>query len=323
MQPRPTDRNDGIQVGVLLWSQSTDWPAFERAARRVDELGYAHLWTWDHLLPIFGAPAQPILEGWTTLGALAAVTRTVDIGLLVAANTFRNPTIVAKAAVTLDHISGGRCVLGLGASWFEPEHRAFGIEFGRDASERLDWLDESASLIRALLDGGTVDHAGPRYRAHALSLSPAPLRARLPMMIGGVGERKTLRTVARYADLWNAYGTTEELRHKAGVLLRHCAREGRDPASIEFSVACKPFIRDTKRDAELVLQEALAQNRTRRAGIAQDPSFWVGTPDQIAERMIALRDAGFTTFIAQVPAPYDTETLERFVGEVKPMVEAG
>jgi alkanesulfonate monooxygenase SsuD/methylene tetrahydromethanopterin reductase-like flavin-dependent oxidoreductase (luciferase family) len=310
-------------VGVLLWSQSTDWPSFERAARRVDELGYAHLWTWDHLLPIFGAQGQPILEGWATLGALAVTTRHVDIGLLVAANTFRNPTIVAKAATTLDHISGGRCVLGLGASWFEPEHEAFGIEFGRDASERLDWLDEAAGLIRGLLDGRTVDHTGPRYRARALSLSPAPLRARLPMMIGGVGERKTLRTVARYADLWNAYGTTEELRHKADVLRRHCDREGRDAGSIEFTIACKPFIRDSERDAQLVLGQALAQNRTRRADIAHDPSFWVGTPYQIAERMLELRHVGFTTFIAQMPAPYDVETLERLVGEVKPLVEAG
>ena len=317
-----TGQSGSIQVGVLLWSQSTDWPSFERAARRVDELGYAHLWTWDHLLPVFGDPDQSILEGWTAIGALAAIARRVDIGLLVAANTFRNPAVVAKAAVTLDHISDGRSILGLGAGWLEAEHLAYGIDFGSSTGERLDWLDEAAGLIRGLLDGVRVDHDGPRYHARGLSLSPPSVRPRLPMMIGGVGETKTLRTVARYADLWNAYGSEEVLRHKADVLREHCSREGRDPTTIELSVACKPFIRDRREDAARVLEQALAHNRTPRSEVADDPSFWVGSPEQIAERMIMLRDAGFTTFIGQVPAPYDDETLERFVGEVKPLVDA-
>jgi alkanesulfonate monooxygenase SsuD/methylene tetrahydromethanopterin reductase-like flavin-dependent oxidoreductase (luciferase family) len=312
-----------IKMGVLLWSQAVSWNEFKCAAQRVDRLGYEHLWTWDHLLPIFGDRDQSILEGWSLLSALATITKKVDIGLLVTANTFRNPAIVAKAVATIDHISGGRCLLGLGAAWFEPEHDAYGIEFGRGASERLDWLEESAGLIRALLDGRTVDHAGPRYHARELTLSPTPLRGRVPILIGGVGERKTLRSVARHADMWNAYGTVEELRYKVEVLLRHCEQEGRDPASIELSVACKPFIRDDERAAERVLARGLAQNRTQRADVSDDPSFWVGTPDQIAERMLVLRSAGFTTFIAQLPAPYDEETLERLIGEVKPMVEAG
>jgi len=310
-----------IKVGVLLWSQGTDWPTFQRAAQRVDDLGYAHLWTWDHLLPIFGNARQPIFEGWTTLGAIATVTRQVDIGLLVGANTFRNPAIVAKAAVTLDHISGGRCILGLGGAWFQPEHEAYGIDFGKSTLERLEWLDEAAGLIRALLDGVELDHPGPHYQTRELTLVPPPVQARLPMMIGGVGERRTLRTVARYADLWNAYGGPDELRHKAGVLREHCEREGRDPATIEFSVACKPFIRDSERDARRLLEHALAHNRTRPEDVADDESFWVGTAEQIAERMVVLRQAGFTTFIAQIPAPYDAETLERFVHEVKPLVD--
>jgi alkanesulfonate monooxygenase SsuD/methylene tetrahydromethanopterin reductase-like flavin-dependent oxidoreductase (luciferase family) len=117
-------------------------------------------------------------------------------------------------------------------------------------------------------------------------------------------------------------GSAEALRHKREVLLRHCDEVGRDPASIECSVACKPFIRDDEREADRLLVRALAHNRTRRADIADDASFWVGSPDQVAERMLELRAAGFTTFIAQVPAPYDEETLERFIGEVMPMVEA-
>jgi alkanesulfonate monooxygenase SsuD/methylene tetrahydromethanopterin reductase-like flavin-dependent oxidoreductase (luciferase family) len=324
MSPEPGSAGGtrgAIRVGVLLWSQGTDWPSFWQAAQRIDELGYAHLWTWDHLLPIFGDPAQPIFEGWAAISALAATTRRAEVGLLVTANTFRNPTIVAKAAVTIDHISGGRAVVGLGAGWLESEHLAYGIDFGSSAGQRLDWLEEAAALIRHLLDGTRVDHHGARYQAHALTLSPPPIRTHVPMMIGGVGETKTLRTVARHADLWNAYGDAATLRRKADVLREHCVREQRDPASIEFSVACKPFIRDSERDARIVLERALAQNRTSPADVDADPSFWVGTPERIAERMIELHACGFTTFIAQVPAPYDPETLERFVSEVKPLVE--
>ncbi len=310
-----------IKLGVLLWSQSTDWPTFRRAALRVDELGYSHLWTWDHLLPIFGELRQPIFEGWTTLGALATITKQVGIGLLVGANTFRNPTIVAKAAVTLDHISGGRGVLGLGGAWFEPEHDAYGVDFGTGAAHRLDRLEEAAGLLRSLLDGEEVTHLGPSYRTNDLQVLPRPIQAHLPMMIGGVGERKTLPTVARHADMWNAYGGPDVLRHKAQVLRQHCEEQGRDPSTIEFSVACKPFIRDSELEAQRVLEDALAHNQTAIADVADDESFWPGTPEQIAARIFELRDAGFTTFIAQLPAPYDEQTLERFVGEVKPMVD--
>jgi alkanesulfonate monooxygenase SsuD/methylene tetrahydromethanopterin reductase-like flavin-dependent oxidoreductase (luciferase family) len=317
------DPNDEVRLGVLLWSQSTDWESFRRAAKQVDDLGYEHLWTWDHLLPIFGDIAQPIFEGWTALGALAALTERVDIGLLVGANTFRNPTIVAKAATTLDHISGGRCILGLGGAWFEPEHEAFGVDFGSGVGQRLDRLEEAAGLIRTLLDDEESTHLGPHYRTRNLRIAPASVRERIPIVIGGVGERRTLLTVARHADMWNAYGGVDLLRHKADVLRQHCDSLGRDPATIEFSVACKPFIGDSEREARQVLDRALEQNQTDTSDVAADESFWVGRPDQIAERMLELRDAGFTTFIAQVPAPYDTEILERFIGEVKPMVDRG
>ena len=125
-----------LKLGILLWSQATEWPPFLEAARRVDQLGYDHLWTWDHLHPIFGATDQPIFEGWTTLGAWAAATERVRLGLMVGANTFRNPALVAKMATTLDHISGGRAILGIGGAWFEEEHEDFGIEFGSGFPER-------------------------------------------------------------------------------------------------------------------------------------------------------------------------------------------
>ena len=313
-----------VKLGVLLWSQATDWPSFERAAQRVDELGYESLWTWDHLYAIFGDPYQPIFEGWMTLAAWAKVTSRVQLGLLVGANTFRNPGLVAKLASTLDHLSDGRAALGIGGAWFELEHTAHDIEFGTGFGQRLDWLDESVGAMRALLDGEEVSSApGGRYNFDSLRHHPLPVRERLPIMIGGSGERKTLRTVAKYADMWNAMGDIEKLRHKDGVLRAHCDAVGRDQAEIRRTVGCKPIIRDSEAEARRVWEAQMAHNRTPMADVADDETFWVGTPDQLAETMIACRDIGFSTFLAELAAPYDDETLQRWIGEVKPMVDAG
>jgi alkanesulfonate monooxygenase SsuD/methylene tetrahydromethanopterin reductase-like flavin-dependent oxidoreductase (luciferase family) len=311
------------RLGVLLWSQATSWDAFEASAKRIDELGYDHLWTWDHLYAIFGDPYQPIFEGYTTLAAWAKVTTRARLGLLVGANTFRNPGLVAKTMTTIDHISGGRAIAGLGGAWFELEHTEHGIDFGSGFGERLDWLDESVAAIRALFAGENVTSApGGRYAFDELRLLPPPIQERLPIMIGGSGERKTLRTVAAYADIWNAMGTVEFLERKIEVLHRHCDDVGRDPAEIEFSAGCKPIIRDTSQEAHDLWEAQMEHNRTPMADVADDSTFWVGTPDEVAQRMIERKSLGFHTFIAEMAAPYDDETLERWIGEVKPMVDA-
>ena len=311
------------RLGVLLWSQATSWDAFEASAKRVDELGYDHLWTWDHLYAIFGDPYQPIFEGYTTLAAWAKVTKRTRLGLLVGANTFRNPGLVANELTTIDHLSGGRAIAGLGGAWFELEHQAHGIDFGSGFGERLDWLDESVAALRALFAGEAVTSSeGGRYAFDELVLLPPPVQERLPIMIGGSGEKKTLRTVAAYADIWNAMGTPDFLRHKVEVLHRHCDDVGRDPAEIEFSAGCKPIIRDTTEDARRVWEAQMDHNRTPMSDVADDDTFWVGTPDEVAQLMIERKALGFHTFIAEMAAPYDDETLERWIGEVKPMVDA-
>ena len=311
------------RLGVLLWSQATEWDAFEASAKRIDELGYEHLWTWDHLYAIFGDPYQPIFEGYTTLAAWAKVTTRARLGLLVGANTFRNPGLVAKTMTTIDHLSGGRAIAGLGGAWFEHEHQEYGIDFGSGFGQRLDWLDESVAAIRSLFAGETVtSEPGGRYAFDNLRLLPAPVQERLPIMIGGSGERKTLRTVARYADIWNAMGAVEFLQRKVEVLHRHCEEVGRDPAEIEFSAGCKPIIRDTSAEAQRLWEAQMEHNRTPMADVADDSTFWVGTPDEVAQKMIERKALGFHTFIAEMAAPYDDETLERWIGEVKPMVDA-
>jgi alkanesulfonate monooxygenase SsuD/methylene tetrahydromethanopterin reductase-like flavin-dependent oxidoreductase (luciferase family) len=318
-----SEEHGGTRLGILLWNQGTEWADFVAAARRVDELGYEHLWTWDHLYAIFGDPYQPIFEGYTTLAAWAMVTHHVRLGLMVGANTFRNPGLVAKMMTGLDHMSDGRAILGLGAAWFELEHTSYGIEFGKGFGERLDWMDESVHALRRLLDGEVVTSTGEgRYRFDGLRMAPAAMQARLPIMIGGGGERKTLRTVAKYADMWNESGSVELLQHKDEVLRAHCAAVGRDSDEIERTTSCKPVIRSDEGAARRAWEAQMAHNRTPMRDVEDDETFWVGTSEQIAERMIARRQIGFHTFIAEMAAPFDDETLERWIGEVKPMVDA-
>ena len=297
-----------LKTGILLWSQAATWPEMLDAAKRVDRLGYDHLWTWDHLYAIFGDPYQHIFEGWSLLAAWAMETKQTRLGLLVGANTFRNPGLIAKTAATLDHISDGRAILGIGGAWMDLEHQAHGIDFGSGFGQRLDWLDESVGAMRALLDGESVtSEPGGHYAFDDLRHHPVPVQSHLPIMIGGSGEKKTLRTVAKYADMWNAMGPVDVMAHKVEVLRGHCDAVGRDIGEIEFTLGVKITIRDSKAEAERVRDAAMAHNRTPRREVEDDDTFWEGSSEQIADDA-ALRGLGFTTVISEQPAPYDVET---------------
>jgi alkanesulfonate monooxygenase SsuD/methylene tetrahydromethanopterin reductase-like flavin-dependent oxidoreductase (luciferase family) len=312
-----------LRIGAVLWSQATDWAGFLSAAQRADELGYDSIWTWDHLYAIFGEPDQPIVEGYTALAGLAMGTEKAGIGLLVGANTFRNPGLVAKSVITIDHMSAGRAILGLGGAWFGLEHTAFGIDFGTGFGQRLDWMDEATVAIRSLLDGKTVSSEDEgRYDFRDLHLNPLPVQKHLPIMIGGSGERKTLRTVAAYADQWNAFGSPETLAHKDEVLRSHCEDVGRNHEKIERTVGAKIVIRDTEAEARRVLEDLMDHNRTPMADIKEDDTFWVGTSDEMTEKLLAYREVGFHTVLVEMPAPYDRETMERLVEVVRPAVDS-
>ncbi len=301
-----------VRVGTLIWPQVGTWQQIRDAAIAADRAGLDGIWTWDHLYAIVGDAHQPIFEGWTMLAALAEATEQATLGLMVGANTFRSPGLVAKSAVTVDHASGGRCWLGLGGAWFEDEHRAYGIEFGSGFGQRLDWLDESVGALRRMLDGETVSSGdGDAYRFSGAIVQPQPFRGSgtIPIMIGGSGEKKTLRTVARYADGWNAFGSVETLRHKIDVLAGHCADAGRDIAEIEFTFFPYCVIRDDPAEAERVMAEALAAN-----GDTFEPNpeaDFFGPPDRIAELWRPYLELGFTHLIVDLPAPYDRETIDR------------
>lgn len=302
------------RFGLQLWSQSTDWPGFRDAALAAEAAGWDSVWTWDHLLAIFGPWEQPILEGWTTLAALGPLTSRVRLGLMVGANTFRNPGLTAKLATSLDHVSGGRAVLGIGGAWFEREHDAFGLPFGASPGERLGWLDESVMLMRRLLDGERVDHDGPTYTFHDAICEPRPIQARLPILIGGSGRRRTLRTVALRADAWNTSGSIAEVRDAVTTLEEHAASVGRDLATLERTISFPIVLRDDPTAAQARMDALEAHNGVTSMGTGP---HLAGSPESVADAIRPYLELGFSMVLVRMPAPYDRETIERMaeVGE--------
>jgi alkanesulfonate monooxygenase SsuD/methylene tetrahydromethanopterin reductase-like flavin-dependent oxidoreductase (luciferase family) len=297
-----------MKFGLQLWSQHTSWAGFRDAALHAEAAGWDSIWTWDHLLAIFGPWQQPIFEGWTALAALGPITKHVRLGLMVGANTFRNPGLTAKLATTLDHVSDGRAVLGIGGAWFEREHDAFGIDFGASPGERLGWLDESVMLMRRLLDGELVTHDGPRYRMHDALCEPRPIQPHLPILIGGSGRQKTLRTVAERADAWNTSGPIDEVTDAVATLERHCTDVGRDIGSIEKTLSFPIILRDDAAAARHRLQASLDAN-----GVPIDDfdGYLAGSPDEVADAIRPYLELGFETIIVRMPAPFDSETIDR------------
>ena len=313
-----------LKCGILPFSQGATWPEQLEAAKLVDRLGYDHLWTWDHVYAIFGDPYQPIFEGWTTLAAWAAVTERTRLGLLVGANTFRNPGLTAKSAATLDHISGGRAILGVGGAWFGLEHLAHGIEFGSGFGQRLDWMDESVGVMRSLLDGERVTSApGGHYAFEDLVHSPLPTPATAADHDRRVRREEDAPDGRQVRGHVECVGHVEVMRHKVAVLGEHCDAVGRDIADITFTLGVKFTIRDSEAEAVRVYKAAMEYNKIPLADVEDDDTFWNGTPEQLAEKLAPYVELGFSTVISEQPAPFDTETLERFVGQIKPLIDRG
>jgi len=308
-----------VRFGAQLWSQATSWPDFRDAALAAEAAGWDSVWTWDHLLAIFGPWEQPILEGWLAMAALGPITHRVRLGLMVGANTFRNPGLTAKVATTLDQVSDGRAVLGIGGAWFEREHDAFGIDFGARVGERLDRLDEAVMLLRRLLDGERVTHEGRFYTFHDALCEPRPIQAHMPILVGGSGPTKTLRTVALRADAWNTSGHLDEVREKLANLDRHCNEVGRDRSEIELTVSFPIILRDRWADAESAWAERMAHNGATNAGPVP---HLLGSPAEAAEAIRPFVELGFRTIIVRLPDPHDRETIDR-IGEVRALLPGG
>lgn len=317
-----SSRERRLRLGVQLWPQQASWPEAVAAATDVDRIGWDSLWTWDHFYPHVGAFSGPNFEAWTFLAALAALTRRVQLGVLVSAVTYRSPALLAYQAATLDHISGGRAALGLGAGWFAYEHERLGFTLG-SVRERLDRLEEAAGILRDLLRGQPVTSPGRFFHLPDATLDLRPLQRELPLVLGGGGEARALQIVARYADVWNYYGPAEVVAHKNAVLDAHCARVGRDPREIRRAVCLPVIVRSDRRGVERRLEAVCQRNRVAVSALVGEAGEPIaGPPELVAERVNAYLLAGFEEVVLMGPAPYDHETFERFWSEVRPMLTA-
>ncbi|QGG94916.1 TIGR03560 family F420-dependent LLM class oxidoreductase [Actinomarinicola tropica] len=292
-------------------NNSQGWDEILATSRHAAATGWDGVWVADHFMPNAEDVSGPMHEAWSLVAGLAAAVERVRIGVLVSGNTYRHPAVLAKAAATADHISGGRVVLGLGAGWQENEHERYGIEFST-VGGRLDRLEEACEVVTRLFTEERVTFAGEHYQLTDAPLEPKPVQSPLPLLIGGGGEKRTMRIAARFAQEWNVWGTPDVLRHKNGVLDAHCHDVGRDPGEIRRSCQGLLFLFDNEAKAEEMRQRDIG-----RAAL-------VGTPEQLVEVVAAYRDAGvdelivpdFTlpqgaakrevmdTFIEQVAAPF-------------------
>jgi F420-dependent oxidoreductase-like protein len=271
-------------------------------AQAAESAGFDLVTVMDHFYQIGGVgnEDEPMLEAYTTLGALAARTQRVRLGAMVTSVTYRNPALLAKMVTTLDVLSGGRAVLGIGAGWNESEHRGYGFEFP-PIGERMDRLDEALAICRRMFTEERPSFDGRHYRIEAALNVPRPIQPGGPhILVGGGGERRTLRLAARYADMTNWFGTLDELRHKTEVLERHCEAEGRDPSTILRTVMA-PFV--------LVAHDREAPEA--REGLAPGPGAvpLALTPAQAAESLRPYLDAGFRGFIFRNPSLRTPESL--------------
>ena len=288
---------------------SKPWDQVLAVAQHAAETGWDGVYVADHFMPNAADVSGPVMECWSAMAALAAAVPRVRLGTLVCGNTYRHPAVLAKIAAAVDVISDGRLVLGLGAGWQENEHAAYGIPF-HTVGERLSMLDEACAVVTGLLRNERTTFDGRWYQLADAPCEPKPVNERLPLLIGGGGEKVTLRIAAQWADEWNVWGTPEIVRHKAAVLDEHCQRLSRDPAAIARSTQALLFLSD---------DQAWLDKR-RSADIAM-PAI-IGTVDEVRDTIGKYRDAGVDELI--VPdftlgsASRAIDTLDLFINEVVP-----
>jgi F420-dependent oxidoreductase-like protein len=290
----------GTEPGDLL-DKLTD------IATTAEASGFDALYVMDHLhqLPGLGPQSNWMLEGPTTLSALAARTKTINLGLMVGGITYRNPALHAKITTTIDVLSGGRAIMGIGAAWFEDEHKAYDFHFGT-LGERFERLEDGLQIMRAMFASGdeTSTVAGKHHSVAGAYNNPK-VRSDIPILIGGSGEKKTLRMVAQYAQASNVFGDVAQIKHLMGVLDQHCADIGRDPSEIARTKLSTLILGDTAEAAE-------AKAAPVREAMGERGAVMVlsGTTEQVAEQLAAHREAGLTGIIVNMLEAHDLEQVQ-------------
>jgi F420-dependent oxidoreductase-like protein len=279
-----------LRFGVQTPPQHATYADILQAWREADELGFDTAFVFDHFIPIYSDTNGPCFEGWTLLAALAAQTKRVKVGVLVTGNTYRNPAVLAKMAATVDHVSNGRLILGIGAGWFELEHTAYGIPFST-AGGRARQLGEAVQVIKLLFTQPKSTFTGKYYQLKDALFEPKSVQKPYPpILIGGMGPKVIQPIVARHADVWNFFvrdGDPQEAKKLCTQFDEICRKVGRDPKQVEKSVSLRP------------------------------PQL-TGTKEEVRGRIQALVDAGVQHFILSLPPPYDRNLMQRFATEVMP-----
>src|SRR5215510_2399164 len=307
-----------IRFGLQVAPQQTTVEEMKEVWKEAEALGFDTLWVNDHLLPSVGPTDSPNLESWTLLAAMAVSTSRVKIGAMVTSNTFRHPVVLAKMATTIDHLSNGRLILGIGTGYLEAEHKAYGITLP-PVKERIDRLKEALEVITKLWAAEpTVSFKGQYYTLEDAPFAPKPLqKPHPPIMIGGAGEKLVLPLVARYAQMWNIPSLApDEIAAKAKVLEKDCRKIGRNCEEIERSYLTPVFINADPAGAQALLQRVA---QVRGISIAQArKTILVGDPASIRQQLQAYIDVGVTHFIINLRRPglYDREGIRLFAKEV-------
>jgi len=284
------------RFGVTLPQIKRSWEETRAAATEFDELGFDSVWVCDH---VYGVPNPklPIFEAWSLLAAVAAITKRVELGTLVTPPFFRNPAILAKQIATIDQISGGRCIAGLGAGWFQAEFEAYGCDFP-PLGQRLEALDETVQVLQRLWSEEQVSFEGRFATVKDALCEPKPVR-KPPILIGGGGERVLMGIAARRADIWNNMAVYQaQLAEKVAALHRRCEEVGRDPADIEVSQQCVVVIGEDGSAAEVALEKAKQIYGGHMGGALEEHGIW-GAPEQVIERIERHRALGCSSFIIE------------------------
>lgn len=307
--------NRPIRFGVTLPQIKRTWAEARDAAQELEDLGFHSLWVCDHLLAPQSAQL-PIFEAWSELAAVAAITQRAELGTLVTPPFFRNPAVLAKQIATIDHVSGGRVIAGLGAGWYEAEFRGYGCDYP-GLRERQQALLETCQILRGLWTQPSFAFSGKHYQLAETACEPKPLR-HTPILVGGAGEKHLMRIAAGHADLWNNnLGSIGALGHKALVLERHCRELGRDPGLVEVSQQAIAVLAESDAAAREQLERARRVYGPQMTQGLEEHGLW-GSPERLIRRIRELGKLGCTLFVIEFFGKDPLEPARFFAREVAP-----